>query len=855
MANDDGHHGMSGASEPSGDPTTTGRHQQVSSPSGRHTSVRGLPRTRAFRWFGRYVALAQRRTGLLLLILGALAGACLWSALRLELHTDMSELLPDQHPAVLAFRRLAGRQKSATNLVMLIHGPSPEKNQQFAAKLAPELEKMVPEVFSEIQWRPDTEIPEYASKWRWLYADKKDLQQAEELLDRVVANRASPLAVDLEGDPEQELKELRERLNKKIPEKKESKYFEAKIDGHDYLGVMMWRRLTGVAGKGDHDTLVAVQEAVARANPASVDGSIVVEYTGAIAEAIDEQNGIRDDLTWATIICSSLVLLVIYLYFRRFGLLLVIGAPAVLGLLMSLMLASVTIHYLNINTAFLISIILGNGINSPIILLARYGEERRHGQPVQIALSIAMSETLLATLTAMSAASIAYGCLLLTSFRGFNQFGLLGGAGMLLVWIMSFLLVPPMVIFGERVWPGSLTPRENLWRRPFAWLGRLSEKRPGLLAIASLLAIAAAAKPLYHYVRDPLEWDFSNLRTDETPSQRLWEKMEKLGMGDVGAGYIGNNGVLLVDDPAQADPVAAAMRSADQARGPQHVLKEVRTLSSTLPKDQDEKLDILKSIRKKIDRHRGVMNDDERKEVDAWRPPEYLRKLEVPDLPRQVREAFTETDGQKGRLVGIDADNTTYYDWNGHDLLRMSKALRVDALGKTWVAASVSTIFAGMLETIINDGPRVTLAAIVGVAILVLVAFGFGGAVPVLTSLAIGIVWLGGVLGTMKLKINFMNFVALPITLGVGADYAANIWARLRAEGLSKLHSVIADTGSAVALCSSTTIIGYSSLLLSHNRALRSFGRLADFGEITCLLAALVALPAILQFARSRKKT
>src|SRR5581483_6307558 len=115
------------------------------------------------------------------------------------------------------------------------------------------------------------------------------------------------------------------------------------------------------------------------------------------------------------------------------------------------------------------------------------------------------------------------------------------------------------------------------------------------------------------------------------------------------------------------------------------------------------------------------------------------------------------------------------------------------------------------------------------------------------------IMWLGGVLGFIHLKINFMNFVALPITLGVGADYAANIWARLRSEGLSKLHSVIADTGSAVALCSSTTIIGYSSLLLSHNRALRSFGRLADIGEVTCLLAALVALPAILQFARSRK--
>src|SRR5262249_37818544 len=133
-------------------------------------------------------------------------------------------------------------------------------------------------------------------------------------------------------------------------------------------------------------------------------------------------------------------------------------------------------------------------------------------------------------------------------------------------------------------------------------------------------------------------------------------------------------------------------------------------------------------------------------------------------------------------------------------------------------------------------------------------AFGLRGAPPVLASLAIGIFWLGGLLAHEKLKINFMNFVALPITLGVGADYAANIWARLRAEGLGRLERIITETGSAVALCSLTTIIGYSSLLMSHTRALRSFGLLADLGELTCLAAALVAMPALLQLTRRRSR-
>jgi predicted exporter len=285
------------------------------------------------------------------------------------------------------------------------------------------------------------------------------------------------------------------------------------------------------------------------------------------------------------------------------------------------------------------------------------------------------------------------------------------------------------------------------------------------------------------------------------------------------------------------------------------VLKEVRTLWSALPPNQDQKLQTLARIRKKIDRHREMMSADEQKEAQAWRPPDELRALTVDDLPRVVREAFTETDGQRGRLVGIDADHTTYYDWNGHDLLRMSRALTVDALGKRWVAASAATVFAGMLENIIADGPKVTLWALVGVITLVLVAFGLRGAPPVLIALGIGCVWLGGIVGTIGLKLNFMNFVALPITLGIGTEYAANIWARMRAEGATRVRTVIAETGSAVALCSLTTIIGYSSLLLSRSRALRSFGLLADLGEVACLVAALVALPALVRvFSKSEPR-
>ena len=51
-----------------------------------------------------------------------------------------------------------------------------------------------------------------------------------------------------------------------------------------------------------------------------------------------------------------------------------------------------------------------------------------------------------------------------------------------------------------------------------------------------------------------------------------------------------------------------------------------------------------------------------------------------------------------------------------------------------------------------------------------------------------------------------------------------------------------------MALCSLTTILGYSSLLLAQNRALFLFGVIAVLGEGACLGAALTVLPAVLQW-------
>jgi len=110
-----------------------------------------------------------------------------------------------------------------------------------------------------------------------------------------------------------------------------------------------------------------------------------------------------------------------------------------------------------------------------------------------------------------------------------------------------------------------------------------------------------------------------------------------------------------------------------------------------------------------------------------------------------------------------------------------------------------------------------------------------------------------GVAATADVRLNFLNFVALPLTFGIGVEYAINLYDRVRALN-GDIAGSIQSVGGAIAACSLTTMLGYGTLLFGDNLALRSFGKYAVIGELSCLCTALLVLPAGLTLLRRRSR-
>jgi hypothetical protein len=388
--------------------------------------------------------------------------------------------------------------------------------------------------------------------------------------------------------------------------------------------------------------------------------------------------------------------------------------------------------------------------------------------------------------------------------------------------------------------------------KPFAWLAARAGRPIALLSIGlGVVSVALSAK---YFSVDPMEYDLRNIRNEDigpTPARVLSLRVDKI------VGRLGQDGrAILVDRLDQVKPLTAELeRRRDAVPEASRPFSKVVSIYNLLPTDQEKKIELVGEIKDRVLRaHRRHFITDADWDRVAPELPDELRPIGIADLPDDLVRPFSERDGTRGRVVYIvPAEHQSVYD--AKYLMRWADAFREVKLpnGDVIRGTGDPVIFSDMLIAIGEEAPKAVLTSFVGT--LLVIVFAFRGRRPAwitLGTLTLGLSYLVAFLELDHVKLNFLNFVALPISIGVGADYALNMMARREKEPDAPVERVIVETGGAVILCSLTTTLGYLALLLSINRAVRSFGLVAAVGEMTTLMAAVLVLPSVL-IARRRR--
>ncbi|HXX66018.1 MAG TPA: MMPL family transporter, partial [Polyangiaceae bacterium] len=308
--------------------------------------------------------------------------------------------------------------------------------------------------------------------------------------------------------------------------------------------------------------------------------------------------------------------------------------------------------------------------------------------------------------------------------------------------------------------------------------------------------------------------------------------------------------IVMADDPAQAEAIGQVLKAQDKRPPLDSLVASIRTLEDVVPPNQPAKIAIADQIRDDLTpRIRELLTPSQRRSVDRLLGTGPLSAITASDVPDTLMSGLRERDGSVGRTVLVyPRPGRTL--WLGPQLAEFVGRLRAAAAsvpGRPARVAGSHALSADILDSVRRDGALASVVAFLGVVIAVLALLrGRRSTTVVIGSLLLGVLWLAGAMMFLGVKINFANFIAYPITFGIGVDYAVNMASRWELDRKHSIIDAIRTTGGAVTLCSMTTIIGYSSLLLAENRALFLFGLLAVLGEIACLSTAILVMPAFL---------
>lgn len=631
--------------------------------------------------------------------------------------------------------------------------------------------------------------------------------------------------------------------------------------------------------------VASLRDAIRAAAPAAP--GVSASLTGIPLGILEEQASADRDLYWTAVAAflGNFVILLAGLHFlSAASTMLALG----LAILWTLAFAQSILTSLNLVSSVFTLFLVGMGINYGIYIATRFEHERGAGLEAPEAMRRTLEFQGPGVLTSAAASCAVFLTLCACPFRGFQELGLLAAVGLLLCLLANLLVLPSLLVLTDR-WRRLAGPRREA---SFGWLVSSLEGRPqgALFCVTVVTLLAVIQGELF-----PFDYDLQRVLPAGAESVEAGRKLHASGSLSPMAAVlvceeldeVSRKTRWLQQMPAVANTLSWESFVPGQLARKRALLDEIarelapgeEAAAGRAPALPAAVRAACSQLEETLERNRATLLRLQRHpEADALRRSlvELARLRAALDRlpPATASEALARASETLRRSAGeLVAQVRRWRDASAPDESFVPEALRRslrspegrfailvsprEDIGQRGpferfhrALSSVDPAAGGypvIIHTMLNLLPDI-LRQSLGRAMLVLVlllAFGLRSVSRVLLALSpvlFGGIWLMGLMKLLGLDYNQVNFLALPMILGVGIENGVNFVNALEGK---RWDRAVETQAMGMSLSAGTSVLGFAALAFVSHRGLASFGVLLSLGTVTCLVAALTALPLL----------
>src|SRR5712691_6017747 len=568
------------------------------------------------------------------------------------------------------------------------------------------------------------------------------------------------------------------------------------------------------------------------------------------------------------------VLLILWLALRSFRIIFAVAVSITVGLAVSVAWGLFLVGAFNLISVAFFVLFVGLGIDFGIQFSVRYRAERHDYEDLPKSLHSAALKAGGPLALAAAATAVGFSSFLPTAYRGLSELGQIAGSGMIIAFISSITVLPALLAI--------LKPPGEPHSMGFAWLAPADRflQRHRIAVVVLTVLVVVLASPLQ--LRSPKVESvatFLELRRDpETGANSIEIMTPNLAAADATAQRIANlpqvsrtmtlQGLVPKDQDEKLKLIRAAAAAIDASLNPKETdppptdQENVEALSSTadtLTKvagnqqgpgaDAARRLSGLLSRLAKSDpsarkRAETAVVAPLRISLHQLRQELKPERITVENIPRDLAREWVTPDGH-ARVQVLpkgDPDNTEVL----RDFVTAVLAVQPDATGP-----AVSLFEAG--NTVVRAFVQAGIFALSAIAVLLWITLRritdvLLTLVPLLVA---GVVTLE-LCVLIELPLNFADIIALPLLLGVGVAFKIHYIMAWRQGKTALLQSSLTR---AVIFSALTTATAFGSLWLSSHPGTSSMGKLMALALVCTMAAAVLFQPALMGPPRVKEET